>query len=99
MEKEKSREPTFIRIDTIHQGDQDKQKGVYHINAVDEVTQFEVMCTVEKISEHYLIPAIDQRLNCFPFVIKGFHSDNGSEYINYKVAELLQKLLIEFTKS
>jgi transposase InsO family protein len=92
-------EPGFIRIDTVHQGDQDKQKGVYHINAVDEVTQFEVICTVERISEQYLIPAIEQLLNCFPFVIKGFHSDNGSEYINYKVAALLQKLLIEFTKS
>jgi transposase InsO family protein len=92
-------EPGFIRIDTVHQGDQDKQKGVYHINAVDEVTQFEVVCTVEKISEHYLMPAIEQILACFPFVIKGFHSDNGSEYINYKVAKLLSKLLIEFTKS
>lgn len=92
-------EPGFIRIDTVHQGDQDKQKGVYHINAVDEVTQFEVVCTAERISEQYLIPAIEQLLDCFPFVIKGFHSDNGSEYINYKVAGLLQKLLIEFTKS
>lgn len=92
-------QPGFIRIDTVHQGDQDKQKGVYHINAVDEVTQFEVVCTVEKISEHYLLPAIEQLLACFPFVIQGFHSDNGSEYINYKVARLLQKLLIEMTKS
>jgi transposase InsO family protein len=92
-------EPGFIRIDTVHQGDQDKQKGVYHINAVDEVTQFEVVCTVERISELYLIPAIEQLLTCFPFVIQGFHSDNGSEYINHKVAKLLQKLLIEFTKS
>ena len=35
----------------------------------------------------------------FPFRILGFHSDNGSEFINYKVAELLNKLLIEQTKS
>jgi transposase InsO family protein len=63
------------------------------------VTQFEVVCTVEKISEHYLMLVIEQVLDCFPFVIKGFHSDNGLEYINYKVAALLQKLLIEFTKS
>ena len=44
-------QPGFLRIDTVHQGDWDKQKGVYHINAVDEVTQFQVVCTVEKISE------------------------------------------------
>ena len=35
----------------------------------------------------------------FPFVIEGFHSHNGSEYINRKVAEMLNKLRIEQTKS
>jgi len=92
-------QPGFIRIDSVHQGDQDGVKGVYHINAVDEITQFEVVCTVEKISERYLIPVLEQLLDAFPFVIKGFHSDNGSEYINKRVAKLLEKLLIEFTKS
>ena len=91
--------PGYIRIDSVHQGDLDKQKGVYHINAVDEVTQFEVVGSVEKISERYLIPILEQMLDTFPFVIKGFHADNGSEYINRNVAALLQKLLIEFTKS
>jgi transposase InsO family protein len=35
----------------------------------------------------------------FPFVIHGFHSDNGSEFINQTVAKLLNKLMIEQTKS
>ncbi len=48
------------QIDTVHQGDMDKIKGVYHINAVDEVTQMEVVCAVEKISEAYLIPVLEQ---------------------------------------
>ncbi len=91
--------PGYIRIDTVHQGDQDKKKGVYHINAVDEVTQFEIVCSVEKISEHYLLPVLEQLLEAFPFVLLGFHSDNGSEYINKRVSRLLEKLLIEFTKS
>lgn len=91
--------PGYIRIDTVHQGDQDKVKGVYHINAVDEVTQFEIVCSVAKISEQYLMPALEQMLESFPFAILGFHSDNGSEYINQRVAKLLQKLFIEFTKS
>jgi len=38
-------------------------------------------------------------LQQFPFVIRGFHSDNGSEFINYTVSHLLGKLLIEQTKS
>ena len=92
-------QPGYIRIDTVHQGDLDKRKGVYHINAIDEVTQFEGVCTVEKISEHYLIPALQQLLEGFPFPVLGFHSDNGSEYINKRLTELLEKLLIEFTKS
>ena len=92
-------EPGFLRIDTVHQGDLDKEKGVYHINAVDEVTQFEVVTSVVAISERFLIPALEQLLILFPFEIKGFHSDNGSEYVNYPVAKLLEKLRIEFTKS
>lgn len=92
-------QPGYLRIDTVHQGDLDGHKGVYHINAVDEITQFEVVVSVEKISEAYLIPALKLLLEQFPFVILGFHSDNGSEYINYRVAKLLEKLRIEFTKS
>lgn len=38
-------------------------------------------------------------LEAFPFTLLGFHSDNGSEYINSQVADLLDKLCIEFTKS
>jgi transposase InsO family protein len=92
-------QPGYLRIDTVHQGDQDKEKGVYHINAVDEVTQMEVVYSVEKISELYLIPVFKNLVDEFPFEIKGIHCDNGSEYINKAVAELLQKLLVEFTKS
>lgn len=66
---------------------------------MDEVTQFEVVCTVERISEQYLLPVLEQLLEAFPFRVLGFHSDNGSEYINKRVAELLEKLFIEFTKS
>lgn len=91
--------PGYIRIDTVHQGDQDGVKGVYHINAVDIVTQWELVASVEQISEAYLLPMITLLLDGFPFVIRGFHSDSGSEYVNYKVAGLLEKLRIEFTKS
>ena len=91
--------PGFLRVDSVHQGDLDKQKGVYHINLVDEVTQDEIVVTVEGISEEFLRPALEAALEDFPFRILGFHSDNGSEYLNKVVARLLQKLLIEQTKS
>ncbi len=91
--------PGYIRVDTVHQGDWDGTKGVYHVNAVDEVTQFEGVASVERISERYLIPVLESLIDSFPFIIKGFHADNGSEYINKRVAGLLNKLLIELTKS
>ena len=67
--------------------------------AVDEVTQWEIVAATPQISEHWLIPVLEQLLEQFPFTIRGFHSDNGSEFINYTVAGLLDKLLIEQTKS
>jgi transposase InsO family protein len=92
-------QPGYLRIDTVHQGDLDGVKGVYYINAVDEVTQMEVVCAVEKISENCLIPVLEAMIGAFPFEIKGIHSDNGSEYINHRVVALLNKLFIELTKS
>ena len=92
--------PGYLRLDSVHQGDQDGLKGLYHINAVDCVTQYEALATCERISEAFLIPVLEALLTSFPFPILGFHVDNGSEYINHHVAELLNKLLIEeFTKS
>jgi hypothetical protein len=91
--------PGYVRIDTVHQGDQDGHKGLYHINAVDEVTQWEIVAATPQISERWLIPVLEQMLEQMPFVIRGFHSDNGSEFINYRVAQLLGKLWIEQTKS
>lgn len=91
--------PGFIRIDSVHQGDQDGVKGLYQINAVDCVTQFEIVASCERLSEAYLLPVIETLLASFPFKILGFHADNGSEYINHVVAELLDKLRIELTKS
>jgi transposase InsO family protein len=91
--------PGYLRVDTVHQGDLDGIKGVYHINAVDEVTQWQVVGAAAQISEAWLIPVLEAMLRQFPFRIVGFHSDNGSEFINHTVAGLLNKLLVEQTKS
>lgn len=89
----------WVRIDSVHQGDLDGIKGVYHITCVDAVSQWQVEACVQGISEAFLLPVLEFILSQFPFVIKGFHSDNGSEYVNKHVAELLNKLNIEQTKS
>ena len=90
--------PGFVRVDSVPQGDLDGRKGVHGINLVDEVTQYEFVGAVEAVSERFLLPVLEGLLDLFPFVIKGFHADNGSEHVNHKVASLLEKLRAEFTR-
>lgn len=96
--------PGYLRVDTVHQGDQKLvlsryEKGVYHLNLVDEVTQWEMVFCVETISEQHLKPIFEQLQTMFPFVVINFHSDNGSENVNYTVADILSRLKIKQTKS
>jgi transposase InsO family protein len=89
----------YIRIDSVHQGDLKRVKGVYRITSVDSASQWEIVACVQGISEAYLLPVLHQILDQYPFKLRGFHSDNGSEYINHQVAQMLEKLRIEQTKS
>lgn len=91
--------PGYIRVDTVHQGDSKKEKGVYHINTVDEAVQWEIAGSAKKITAKYLKPLLLKILASYPFIIISFHADNGSEYINKDIADMLNKLLIRLTKS
>ena len=92
-------QPGYLRLDTVHQGDRPEEKGVYHINAVDEVTQWQIVLATPRISEAFLQPVLEELMRQFPFRILAFHTDNGSEFINRTVAQMLEKLRIEQTKS
>jgi hypothetical protein len=91
--------PGYIRVDTVHQGDMDGSKGVYHVNLVDEVTQCEVVVATEKIGEYFMERVYKEALDSFPYKIQNFHSDNGGENINSIVAKLLKKIHVTQTKS
>jgi transposase InsO family protein len=91
--------PGYLRVDTVHQGDWEGEKGVYHINAVDTVTQWEIVGCAARISEQHLLPVLQAMLHQFPFRVLGFHADNGSEFVNHRVAEMLGNLMAEFTRS
>ena len=92
-------QPGYLRVDAVHQGDQPGAKGVFHIDAVDEVTQWQIVSATARLSEAWLEPVLGAMIRQFPFRILGFHSDNGSEFINAVVARLLNELLFEQTKS
>ena len=92
--------PGFLRVDTVHLGDLGGRKGAYVINVVDEVTQFQHLGAVPRITQHFMVPVLKDLISAFPFTVKAFHADNGSEYINCEVADLLNRLHIPtFTKS
>ena len=91
--------PGYLRVDSVHQGEFNGIKGVYQINLVDEVTQWEIVICVPCISEMYLKEALALALEQFPFIILNFHSDNGGEFINKTVAALLNTTLIKQSKS
>ncbi len=92
--------PGHLRVDTVHLGDREGNKGIYVINVVDEVTQFQHLGAVPNITESYLIPLLEALITALPFTVEALHADNGSEYVNHRVVELLNKLRIgTFTKS
>jgi transposase InsO family protein len=92
-------QPGYLRLHTVPQGDRPGAKGVYHSNAVDQVTPWEMVSPTARISEAWLEPVLAAMLRQFPFPIHGFHSENGSQFINQTVARLLNTLRIEQTKS
>jgi len=91
--------PGYLRVDTVHQGSHDGVAGLFPINAVDTVTQWQVIGCVETICERHLVPVLEAMLHQFPFRLLGFHCDNGSEFLNHRVSQMLNRLLVEFTKS
>ncbi len=77
--------PTMFGI-----SDPDGVKGVYLINAVGEVTQSKRFLQWNTGAEAYLLPVLEAMMDAFPFVIQGFHRDNGSEYQCEARTELFQ---------
>ena len=98
--------PGFLRIDTVHQGDLrdlwgcETVKGVYYLNVVDAVTQWESVVAVPALTRQFVQPVLHLVLSqTFPFEILGLHADNGSEFVNRATEALLRELEVEFTRS
>jgi len=59
-------------VDTVHQGDWDGAKGVYHIHALDAVTQWQAVGCVSKISGVYCCPCWKRCWRSFRLWCRGF---------------------------
>ena len=98
--------PGFLRIDTVHQGDlrilraYETVKGVFYINVVDEVTQWQAVVAVPALTRRFVQVVLRAVLeHTFPFVIQSFHSDNGSEFVNHATVDLLREFQVSQTRS
>lgn len=96
--------PGYLRVDTVHQGRIREQgggtvHGIYHINSVDTVTQWEIVGCVKELNTAQLAPLLRTMMEQYPFELLGLHFDNGSEFVNRRVAQMLEELRVEFTKS
>ena len=87
--------PGYLRVDTVHSGTHNEQKGLYYINMIDDTLQTEYVFTVPVISERFMRVILDILLQSYWTPIEAFHSDGGSEYNNNVVVALLNKLHIE----
>ncbi len=70
-----------------------------HQADLDGVTQSQVVASVQTLSEAHLLPVIAQMTQQCPVRVLGFHANHGSEYVNHRVARLLDKLRPECTRS
>ncbi len=59
------------------------------------MTQFECVGCVERSSEAFRLPVLENLLEACPCRILGWNADNGSESSNHQVARLLEKLRVE----
>lgn len=92
--------PGFVEIDLVgHEGGNAIGDHAYTLTVTDIATGWTENRSVRNKAQKWVFAALLEIKAMFPFPIIGIDSDNGSEFINYTVAKLLGKLLIEQTKS
>ena len=74
------------------------RKGAYVINVVDE-DAVPTPWSRPAITQQFMVPVLKDLISAFPFTVRAFHTDNGSEYVNREVADLLRLHIPTFTKS
>lgn len=89
--------PGYLRVDTVHQGDWEGAKGVYHLNSVDAVTQWEVAGCTERISEPYLAPVLEAM--SVPVSDSGFSRRQRLRVHQSHRGAAVEQAAAEFTKS
>ena len=92
--------PGFLEIDLVaHCGETTEGQYVNTLTCTDLSTGWTECLPVFPHNKHTVFEAIQIMRTRLPFALLGLDSDNGSEFINHRVKDLLEKLLVEQTKS
>ena len=81
--------PGFLPVDTVHLGDLGGRNGTYIVNIVDEVTQFQHLGALRRITQHFMAPVLEDLISAFPFTVhavpqvNGFLCDDLCPFLNF----------------
>jgi transposase InsO family protein len=93
-------EPGFLEADCVaHCGS--VAKGIYlnTLTLTDIATGWTECLALARKTESAVATALSEAVHLLPFAIKGFDSDNGSEFINYEVVGWCVDREVTFTSS
>jgi len=92
-------EPGFTQMDLVAHNGGNVFGGFYStLNTTDICTGWTICNLVRDKTEFQMIKALLLMRKCFPFPLKGIHSDNGGEFINKTVLKFADKYKLEFTR-
>jgi hypothetical protein len=92
--------PGFVEADTVaHCGESAKGPFISSLTLTDIATQWTENRAIWSKSGKATLEAIRDMQKTFPFELKGFDSDNGSEFMNVFLKKYFLKQNINFTRS
>jgi hypothetical protein len=94
--------PGYLEADTVaHCGNSIAGMFVYSINMVDIATGWSIQRASWSKGEAGVLEALKSIEGTLPFRIKGFDSDNGSEFLNWQLLKYFKhrKFPVEYTRS
>ena len=93
-------QPGFFEVDLVaHNGGQIRGQCVHTFTLTDIASGWTEMQALLNKGEDEVLAAMPRVRRLLPIEILGFDSDNGSEFINYKVAQYCEAERITFTRS
>lgn len=92
--------PGFAEMDTVaHCGHSADGEFAHTVNQTDILTTWVESRAVLGKGERAVVAALDEMAGAFPFAMKGYDSDNGSEFINWHLLRYCQQKGIQPTRS